>query len=49
VAFQATGTMLFGGELWQWVDPDNVVRGGASRPGPGRQTLEGILECLEQV
>jgi hypothetical protein len=48
-AFQATGRMLFGGELWQWVDPDNVVRGGASRPGPGRQTLEGILECLEQV
>jgi hypothetical protein len=48
-AFQATGTMLFGSELWQWVDPDNVVRGGASRPGPGRPTLEGILECLEQV
>jgi len=48
-AFQATGTMLFGGELWQWVDPDNVVRGGSSRPGPGRETLEGILECLEQV
>ncbi|WP_319450027.1 MULTISPECIES: hypothetical protein [unclassified Mycobacterium] len=48
-AFQATGTMLFGGELWQWVDPDNVVRGGSSRPGPGRRTLEGILECLEQV
>jgi hypothetical protein len=48
-AFQATGRMLFGGELWQWVDPDNVVRGGSSRPGPGRHTLVGILECLEQV
>lgn len=46
--FQATGKMLFG-ELWQWVDPDNVVRGGAARRGPGRRTLERIFECLEQV
>jgi hypothetical protein len=53
-AFQATGKMLFGAELWQWVDPDNivrggVVRGGVRRRGPGRQTLVDILQCLEQV
>jgi hypothetical protein len=48
-AFRATGLMLFGAELWYWVDPDNVVRGGGVRRGPGRRTLEGILECLEQV
>ncbi|MCV7229438.1 hypothetical protein [Mycolicibacterium komossense] len=49
-AFQATGTMVFGAELWQWVDPDNVARGsGSLRRGPGRRTLEDILRCLEQV
>jgi hypothetical protein len=48
-AFQATGKMLFGADLWPWVDPDNVVRGGVPRRGPGRRTLEGILQCLEQV
>jgi len=48
-AFRATGMMLFGADLWPWVDPDNVVRGGAARPGPGRRRLEAILECLERV
>jgi hypothetical protein len=48
-AFRLTGRMLFGAELWKWVDPDNVVRGGAVLPGPGRRTLERIIECLEQV
>ena len=61
-AFQATGKMLFGEELWPWVDPDNVLRGGfvrgslrdsargpATQRGPGRQTLEEILHCLEQL
>lgn len=47
--FQATGKMLFGADLWPWVDPDNVVRGVVSRRGPGRQTLERILQCLERV
>lgn len=47
-AFQTTGQMLFG-DLWQWVDPDNVVRGGSSQRGPGRRTLEQIVERLEQV
>jgi hypothetical protein len=49
VAFDATGRMLFGAELWMWVNPNNIARTGASEPGPGRATLEEILERLEQV
>ena len=48
-AFHATGTMLFGAELWAWVDPQNVSRTGDSEPGPGRDTLDEILRRLEQV
>jgi hypothetical protein len=48
-AFHATGQMLFGAELWAWVDPNNVARTGGREPGPGRATLEQILERLEQV
>jgi hypothetical protein len=48
-AFHATGTMLFGAELWAWVDPQNVSRTGESEPGPGRDALDEILRRLEQV
>lgn len=48
-AFQATGRMLFGPELWQWVDPENVSRTGADEPGPGRGALDEILRRLERV
>jgi hypothetical protein len=48
-AFHATGTMLFGAELWAWVDPQNVTRTGGSEPGPGRDALDEILRRLEQV
>ena len=48
-AFHATGTMLFGTELWAWVDPQNVSRTGESEPGPGRDALDEILRRLEQV
>ena len=48
-AFDATGRTLFGAELWAWVNPNNVAHTGASEPGPGRATLEEILERLEQV
>ncbi|HEX2401490.1 MAG TPA: hypothetical protein VHJ79_16110 [Mycobacterium sp.] len=48
-AFHATGTMLFGAELWAWVDPQNVSRTGDSEPGPGRDALDEILRRLEQV
>jgi hypothetical protein len=48
-AFQATGRMLFGPDLWQWVDPENVSRTGANEPGPGRAALDEILRRLERV
>ncbi len=48
-AFEATGEMLFGAELWQWVNPNNVTHTGDRRPGPGRGKLEEILQRLEQV
>jgi hypothetical protein len=46
--FQSTGQMLFGAELWKWVDPNNVTR-SRDEPGPGRGALEEILQKLEQV
>jgi hypothetical protein len=49
VAFHAAGSMLFGAELWAWVDPQNVSRTGGSEPGPGRDALDQILRRLEQV
>jgi hypothetical protein len=51
-AFHATGRMLFGAQLWQWVDPDNVVSGMSGRadePGPGRAVLGEILQRLERL
>jgi hypothetical protein len=50
-AFAATGRMLFGPELWQWVDPDNVIGTGAAaeQPGPGRDVLDEILRRLERL
>jgi len=48
-AFHATGRMLFGEQLWQWVDPENISRDGGQQPGPGRETLDDILQRLEQL
>lgn len=48
-AYHATGTMLFGAQLWDWVNPENVSRGGADQPGPGRAALDEILQRLERV
>lgn len=48
-ALQATGRMLFGEELWTWVDSENVARTGGGEPGPGRAALDGILRRLEQL
>ncbi len=48
-ALQATGRIVFGDELWQWVDPSNVAYGAAHQPGPGRGALEAILERLERL
>ena len=47
--FRATGRMLFGDELWAWVDPENVARTDKHVPGPGRAALDEILRRLEQV
>ena len=47
--FRATGRMLFGDELWAWVDPDNVARTDKQGPGPGRSALDKILRKLEEV
>ena len=48
-SYHASGRMLFGAELWEWVNPNNVTRTGDQQPGPGRATLEEILRRLEQV
>ena len=48
-AYHASGRMLFGAELWEWVNPNNVTRTGDRQPGPGRGALEEILRRLEQV
>lgn len=48
-AYHATGRMLFGADLWEWVNPNNIARGGEVYPGPGRAALEEILRKLEQV
>ncbi|ORW23859.1 hypothetical protein AWC18_04015 [Mycolicibacter nonchromogenicus] len=47
-AFAATGALLFGDELWPWVDPGNVAPTGDAGAGPGRAVLEEILCRLEQ-
>jgi hypothetical protein len=48
-AFQATADMVFGAELWQWVDPDNVSRTGIAEPGPGRAVLDEVLQRLQRI
>ena len=46
---ESTGRMLFGDDLWQWVDPENISRTGGHKPGPGRGTLDQILQRLERL
>lgn len=48
-AFQSTGHMLFGADLWEWVNPNNIRRAADHQPGPGRAAFEEILRRLEQV
>jgi hypothetical protein len=48
-AYNATGRILFGADLWAWVDPENVSRSGVTEPGPGREALDEILQRLERV
>jgi hypothetical protein len=49
VAYDAAGRMLFGAELWPWVDPENVSLDRRDEPGPGRAALDEILQRLERV
>lgn len=44
-----SGRMVFGPDLWPWVDPNRATRAERDRPGPGRQVLAEILERLEQL
>ena len=46
-AVAAAGRLLFGPDLWQWVDPQNVSSAKRNDPAPGRATLDAILERLE--
>lgn len=45
----ATGRMVFGDDLWPWVDSSNVRWADRDAPGPGRPALGEILRRLEQV
>ncbi|WP_445165291.1 hypothetical protein ACTXG7_15285 [Mycolicibacterium sp. Dal123E01] len=49
VAFDRTGRVLFGDDLWVWVDPENVARAGGRAPGPGRAVFTAIIERLERL
>ncbi len=48
-ALDATGEMLFGPDLWRWVDQENIAQNGGREPGPGRSALAEILQRLEQL
>ena len=48
-AVASTGRIVFGDELWQWVDPQNVSSARRLEPAPGRDALEQILRRLEQA
>jgi hypothetical protein len=48
-ALQATGRIVFGEDLWHWVDPNNVTQGGGGEAGPGYTTLEEILRRMEDL
>ena len=48
-AFAATGRMLFGPQLWAWVDPDGIATDTGDEPGPGRAVLDEILTRLERI
>jgi hypothetical protein len=48
-ALAATGRMMFGPELWPWVDPNGASHADRAEPAPGRAVLQSILERLEQM
>jgi hypothetical protein len=42
----ATGRMMFGDDLWQWVDPFAVSYADRNQPAPGRAALDAILQRM---
>ena len=48
-ALKATGRIVFGDDLWRWVDPSDISRTGSREPGPGSATLEEILRRMERL
>lgn len=48
-AHDAAGRMLFGSELWEWVDPSAASHARRDEPAPGRAALDEILERLESI
>jgi hypothetical protein len=49
LALASAGRLVFGEELWQWVDPQNVSMARRDEPGPGCGALDEILRRLEQA
>lgn len=45
----AAGRMVFGDDLWPWVDPQNVAQSGLDEAGPGRAVLDELLQRLERA
>ena len=48
-ALAATGRIVFGDELWPWVDPSNISRSGGRELAPGYATLAEILRRMEEL
>jgi hypothetical protein len=50
-AHTASGLLVFGEDLWKWVDPDNTASTNKQRalPGPGKTVLNEVLERLERA
>ncbi|WP_067569113.1 hypothetical protein [Nocardia acidivorans] len=48
-ATEAAGQLLFGPELWRWVDPANAALRDQVNPAPGRPALDEILRRLQNM
>jgi hypothetical protein len=48
-ARQATGRLVFGDELWMWVDPSAIRPEQSNEPGPGYTVLAEILRRMERI
>lgn len=48
-ATEAAGQLLFGPELWRWVDPANSATRDQNTRAPGRAALDEILRRLQSM